>query len=498
MSEFEETLDDVPAHIDRQDKDDSTITEGSEEAKSEDPTHISNVESEVDLPSPVKWVARSPKPKGKTREDNFYSIVWFLITMASLGLIAYLIARGNSNSKYKCFSFSKLHLNYKIKLTELIIFTANNNQFLSKGSTASTTPTLCNENVLQFGDGLCDDSLNTALCNFDGGDCCQEYVTRAICKECKCKMQGTLIIVLYFNYTVPLFTYFVQHATVDDEYLHKSLEDRGVMQTQISESMGFEWISKSTIVKQVANVESVEVCSLVCLRSGNVTTSWMFNASNYECYCFKSHTAWHCHSWSSFTMVGLYLYGRTKLLQCTLTRTSTTTTLTTTTAITTTITTTTTTTTTTTITPTTSETTSAETSDWFQEFKIAIVDMTTHQVGAWGNFNTVQLTTGVKSNGTCSRTCIELGSEANAWFHKEDTMKCFCLHLNEGEICCPSKTLINGMPGLTTHPVYFKMSQLMINRSDECFRFTPLFTGDSDDDPFYHIPTQKCECISCH
>ena len=37
-----------------------------------------------------------------------------------------------------------------------------------------------------IGDGYCDDSTNTAECNYDGGDCCNINSWYLYCKECIC------------------------------------------------------------------------------------------------------------------------------------------------------------------------------------------------------------------------------------------------------------------------------------------------------------------------
>ena len=38
------------------------------------------------------------------------------------------------------------------------------------------------------GDGLCDDTNNNADCNWDGGDCCSQYIPdwNKYCFECEC------------------------------------------------------------------------------------------------------------------------------------------------------------------------------------------------------------------------------------------------------------------------------------------------------------------------
>lgn len=42
-----------------------------------------------------------------------------------------------------------------------------------------------NKNNLQ-GDGYCDDSTNTAVCDWDGGDCCNPNAILDFCADCFC------------------------------------------------------------------------------------------------------------------------------------------------------------------------------------------------------------------------------------------------------------------------------------------------------------------------
>jgi len=46
------------------------------------------------------------------------------------------------------------------------------------------------ENAAWAGDGYCDDSTNTAECNFDDGDCCGANVNMQYCTECQCHSEG--------------------------------------------------------------------------------------------------------------------------------------------------------------------------------------------------------------------------------------------------------------------------------------------------------------------
>ena len=37
-----------------------------------------------------------------------------------------------------------------------------------------------------YQDGFCHDELNTAECNYDGGDCCSSVVYTNVCNQCQC------------------------------------------------------------------------------------------------------------------------------------------------------------------------------------------------------------------------------------------------------------------------------------------------------------------------
>ena len=41
-----------------------------------------------------------------------------------------------------------------------------------------------------IGNGFCDDGLNNAECQFDGGDCCGPSVNTNFCTLCTCKSSG--------------------------------------------------------------------------------------------------------------------------------------------------------------------------------------------------------------------------------------------------------------------------------------------------------------------
>ena len=44
-------------------------------------------------------------------------------------------------------------------------------------------------NVLLVGNGFCNDETNTVACNYDGGDCCINFVNKENCSECHCYLE---------------------------------------------------------------------------------------------------------------------------------------------------------------------------------------------------------------------------------------------------------------------------------------------------------------------
>ena len=62
------------------------------------------------------------------------------------------------------------------------------------------------ENAAWAGDGYCDDSTNTAECNFDDGDCCGGNVNMQYCTECQCHRSSSSHV-----YTIPESTIFSQN-----------------------------------------------------------------------------------------------------------------------------------------------------------------------------------------------------------------------------------------------------------------------------------------------
>ena len=75
---------------------------------------------------------------------------------------------------------------------EINIFCLHNGE---NGTEQLTTPSLTNDSrgctfPLYVGDSFCDDENNNEDCNFDGGDCCGQFVNTQYCAVCQCMSDG--------------------------------------------------------------------------------------------------------------------------------------------------------------------------------------------------------------------------------------------------------------------------------------------------------------------
>ena len=44
----------------------------------------------------------------------------------------------------------------------------------------------CDAELELIGNGFCNDEANTAVCSYDGGDCCKACINSEFCTECLC------------------------------------------------------------------------------------------------------------------------------------------------------------------------------------------------------------------------------------------------------------------------------------------------------------------------
>ena len=127
-------------------------------------------------------------------------------------------------------------------------------------------------------DGICQDEANTPDCLYDGGDCCRQKKSTPSCKNCTCQFNTTR------------------------EQLDKDFERYEVM---VYPGPGDGDDLEMSDVVTINNVESVFVCSQICMDSTkkslvdgwailpdqNTTTwrdhvnAWRFQTSDGQCTC---------------------------------------------------------------------------------------------------------------------------------------------------------------------------------------------------------------------
>ena len=130
----------------------------------------------------------------------------------------------------------------------------------------TTTQTLdhnrtgCGANSFQIRDGVCDQTTNTKICLFDGGDCCLEEKITNLCKVCTCKL------------------------AVDKQELNQSFAKFDVKRF-VSVNKFQNLIERR--IKKVVNVLNSDVCSLICLDKTTVDfiNSWIYDGQNSNCVC---------------------------------------------------------------------------------------------------------------------------------------------------------------------------------------------------------------------
>ncbi len=130
-------------------------------------------------------------------------------------------------------------------------------------------------------DGICDESVNSEECEFDGGDCCRQEKSTPSCSDCTCKL------------------------TTDREQIAKDFESESVFVMPATNGKGLFTKQEVTEVVTIKEVQSVDVCSRICMDSGtsslvngwriltNVDTNewrdfvnaWTYQGSNGLCTC---------------------------------------------------------------------------------------------------------------------------------------------------------------------------------------------------------------------
>ncbi len=151
----------------------------------------------------------------------------------------------------------------------------------------ATPPSGCSANSFMINDGVCDELTNNQRCLFDGGDCCRQEKSTELCSVCTCRLDVTI-------------------DDLKEDYLAQEVN-------LYLDVEGFQK-QKQTTVATVADVESLYVCSRICM---DVTTTsyigdwnivqnyktnlwrdhvnaWLFQSSNRSCSCLNLLTSSVC------------------------------------------------------------------------------------------------------------------------------------------------------------------------------------------------------------
>ena len=124
-------------------------------------------------------------------------------------------------------------------------------EFISKG---------CGSNSFMIRDGVCDEESNIEVCLYDGGDCCLEKKSKRFCKVCTCLMAVNV-------------EELKQKVTANEVKVFKNYSE-------------FENLL-TAVVKIVTEVNSSEVCALLCLdeKLDQISNSWLYKDADNQCWC---------------------------------------------------------------------------------------------------------------------------------------------------------------------------------------------------------------------
>ncbi len=129
-------------------------------------------------------------------------------------------------------------------------------------------------------DGVCDEATNTKRCLFDGGDCCRQNKSVELCNICTCKLE------------------------LDQDQLNLDYTLLEVVVSANDDDFAEEKVSP---VATIDSVESVSVCSRICMDSSTYSfaddwailpdertvtwranvNGWVFHVENKTCSCLS-------------------------------------------------------------------------------------------------------------------------------------------------------------------------------------------------------------------
>ena len=133
--------------------------------------------------------------------------------------------------------------------------------FEKRNLSTANTPSLNCAGSQFIGDGICDESANKRICQYDGGDCCLPDKSTPLCHECTCILKADKVdtekIFQGFNVTLLSLT---------------TSQFNGIL----------AWTNK--VVNDVLNEN---VCTVLCAHSdlSKEVNSWVFDFKTKSCSC---------------------------------------------------------------------------------------------------------------------------------------------------------------------------------------------------------------------
>ncbi len=123
--------------------------------------------------------------------------------------------------------------------------------------------TSCGANSVMLRDSVCDEETNTAVCLFDGGDCCLELKVKDFCKNCSCNLV-------------------VKSAKLLELFVNTDFKPLKNPERITEEAKVVRWII------EVDDVVSGAVCAMLCLEHDekrSYINAWHYDKIQQVCHC---------------------------------------------------------------------------------------------------------------------------------------------------------------------------------------------------------------------
>ncbi len=129
----------------------------------------------------------------------------------------------------------------------------------TRGAKLLSNVATCGADSFMLRDSICDETTNTELCRYDGGDCCLEIKDTSLCRNCSCILD------------------------VNPDQLKQDFDDLLIKpvrkHTQLSDI--------SHCIVTVQDVVSESVCAVLCLDHDmeNSINTWRYHNNSKVCKC---------------------------------------------------------------------------------------------------------------------------------------------------------------------------------------------------------------------